>query len=137
MKKNCLGKFTTKELENELARRSNISKDLEFNLWSKTAVSEKGVRPEDLFVIAYPNPSGDGFAFGLALKKKWARDKYLSDDWDEYSDWHSILPGNFAEASENCYEFYDGTFQYAVDLLKRCGFTVIQCDWETQIENTL
>ena len=136
MKKN-LEDFTTKEIEAELSRRENISKELKFSLWAKTEVSENGVRPEDLLIIAFPEPAGDGFNFGLALKKKWKKNKYLSDDWDEYSDWHSILPGNFAEASENCYEFNDGSFQYAVDLLKKCGFTVIQYDWETQIEKAL
>ena len=137
MKQNPLENFTTKELEDELGRRKNISKDLKLTLWSKTAVSEKGVRPKDLFVIAFRNPSGDGWAFGVALKKKWAKRKFLSDDYEEYSDWSSILPGNFGEASENCYEYYDGTFQDAVDLLKRCGFSIIKCDWETGIEEPI
>lgn len=134
---NPIENYTTQELEAELSRRENVSKDLKYALWSKTEISEKGVRPKDIVVVASPSPSGEGFDFGVALKKKWAKKKVLTDDWDEYSDWHSILPGNFAEASENCYEYHDGTFQDAVDLLKKCGFTVIRYDWETEVEKTL
>lgn len=139
MKNNPLEKFTTKELEDELGRRKNVSKDLELTLWSETAISPNGVRPKDLIVIANVHEVDGETRFNLALKKRWAKKKFITDEYEEYSDWYSILPGNFGECMENCYEWSRGNDPSLepIALLKRCGFTVIEYDWETRIEKAL
>jgi hypothetical protein len=131
---NPLENFSDEELNAEIKRREALNRQKMYETWPSHAVSENGVKVKDLIVIVHDIDGYDEQFFSLALKSQWKKRKIISDDWEDYSDWHSILPGNFGEAMENTYEFSGGTSEEGIALLKQCGFDLIHYCWETQME---
>jgi hypothetical protein len=125
----------------EIKCRREAAKEKAYDTWSQDHVSENGVSVKDLLVIVYWNQENHGnqvgYHFSLVLKKNWAVEKIIPDDFEIYNDFASILPGNFGECCENTFEYNDGTSWEGVKLLKRCGFKVVKYDWNTEVESEL
>lgn len=117
-----LSSVSTEALYEELKRRKASEPE---KLLEK---SPNGMTRDKLVVVAMPDY--DYWTYGLKIKTELTKKgaPYLTDDFDQYSDWAELLPSGFSSVMENTWE-YEGSHEEACKALKEAGLEVFEYDW--------